>query len=58
MEAQEKSRFDGFLASIMTGVCPDCGGEILEQCIDLENEEWLITCSGCPFQVIFAGMRR
>lgn len=53
---EEKSTFDKTLASIMSGFCPDCGAPIIETCTDQETNEWTITCEGCPFVFIFAGV--
>jgi hypothetical protein len=52
----EKDRFDIELDKIMEGVCPACGNPLLEEETNPAMSEWTITCTGCPYLMVFGGV--
>lgn len=56
MEKEAKSSFDHELACVMSGWCPECGGNLVEECTDIAAHEWTITCEGCPYTMVIGGV--
>lgn len=42
------SFMDSFLSAYTSGICPDCGAEMVEVLTDHSTDMWLMYCLHCP----------